>query len=88
MIYQYHDERNRVRCAVVLSVARKWMRIGVVEAGRIKVMRVPITEREHFREPDRGKRQIKKENASLRRLARKKGVSKKVRDEITEALNT
>ena len=87
MIYQYVDEKNQHRCAVVLSVARKWMRIGVVEAGRIKVMRVPITEREHFREPDRGKRQIKKENASLRRLARKKGVSKKVRDEITEAIN-
>ena len=86
MIYSYTDAQNQNRCAVVLSVARKWMRICVIEAGRLRVMRVPITEREHLREPDRGARQIKKENASLRRLARKKGVSKRVREEITEAL--
>jgi|Cruoilmetagenom7_1024161.scaffolds.fasta_scaffold03732_6 hypothetical protein len=87
MIYRYMDDKNCTRCAVVLSVARKWMRIGVVEAGKIKVKRVPITERKYFRVPDRGKRQIRKENASLRRMARQKGVSKKVREEITEALN-
>jgi hypothetical protein len=86
MIYQYVDSNQRTRCAVVLSVARKWMRIGVIEAGSIKVMRVPITDREYLRVPDRGKRQIRKENASLRKLARKKGVSTKVRNEIAKAL--
>ena len=86
MIYQYVDEKNRSRCALVLSVARKWMRIGVIEGGKLKVMRVPITEREHFREPDRGKTQIRKQNASMRRLAKQKGVSGKVRKEVMEAL--
>ena len=86
MIYQYTDEKNRTRVAVVLSVARKWMRIGVIEGGKLKVMRVPITEREYFSEQDRGAQRVRKENASLRRLAKQKGVSGKVRKEVMEAL--
>lgn len=86
MIYRYHDENNRARCAVVLSVARKYMRIGVIEAGRLKVTKVPITEREYFSEFDMSAGARRKSNASLRKLAKQKGVSGKVRKEVTEAL--
>jgi hypothetical protein len=86
MIYQYVDESNQHRSAVILSSARKWMRIAVIEAGDIKVMRVPITERDYFTEPDIGERRLRKQNASLKRIARKKGVSGKVREEIKAAI--
>lgn len=85
MIYWYHDETGQ-RTAVILSKARKWMRVALIDAGRIKVKKMPISEERFMQEMDLGKAQRRKSFASLRRLARKKGTPTKLRNEITEVL--
>lgn len=85
MIYRYKTNEG-TRCALVLSVGRKWMRVGLVEPNLIKAKKVPISEQRWLEPLDMGKGQERKAKATVRRLARKKGHTKKLREEIAEAL--
>ena len=85
MIYRYKTNEG-TRCALVLSVGRKWMRVGLIEPGLIKAKKVAISERRYMEPLDLGKAQARKANASVRRIMRKRGHTTKLRNEITEAI--
>ncbi len=68
------------RTALVAKQGRKWMKIVVVEAGRLKMVRRPLTDKDHMT-PVAWNRKSK---ASMRRLARIKGTARNVREAVKE----
>lgn len=68
------------RQAMVAKQGRKWMQVVVVDGGRLKMIRRPLTEKDHMR-PVAWNRKSK---ASMRRLARKKGTARNVRAAVKE----
>ena len=68
------------RSALVAKEGRKWMSVVVVESGRLKMIRRPLTEKDHMT-PVAWNRKPK---ASMRRLARKRGTSRDIRAAIKE----
>ena len=63
------------RTALVAKEGRKWMQIVVVEAGHLKMIKRPLTDKDHMT-PIAWNRKSK---ASMRRLARKRGTPRTVR---------
>ena len=68
------------RSALVASEGRKWMQVVVVDAGKLKMIRRPLTEKA-FMVPMAWNR---KNKASMRQLARKRGTAAKVRAAVKE----
>lgn len=85
MIYRYKTNEG-TRCALILSIGRKWMRVGLIEPGLIKAKKVPISEQRYMAPLELSKGEARKANASVRRIMRKKGHTTKLREEITEAI--
>jgi len=68
-------ELDGFRTALVAKEGRKWMSVVVVEAGHLKMVKRPLTDKDHMT-PIAWNRKSK---ASMRRLARKRGTSRTIR---------
>lgn len=79
---RYRDSRQ-TRVALIVSTGRKWMKVLVVEAGQLKIVRRPLTDLSYMTSMSANQRKVK---ASLRRLARKRGTARPVRTFLGEAL--
>ena len=75
------EEQTRV--ALVVKTARKWMDVLVVESGRLKIVKRPVTDLSYMSPLSTNER---KARASFRRMARKKGTSRNIRSFLKEAL--
>ena len=83
-LQRYHTDRGMVT-ALIVSEAHKWMTILVVDGGRLRLIREPVTERQYMVPAETNERKAK---ASLRRLARKRGTSRKIRAAIAELVQS
>lgn len=81
-LQRYQDTDNRFRTALVAKEGRKWMQVLVVEDGRLKLIKRPLTDKEYMSPLLTNER---KSRASLRRLARKAGTSRAIRLAVKEA---
>lgn len=68
------------RAALVAKEGRKWMSVVVVDGGNLKMIRRPLSEKDHM-VPVAWNRKSK---ASMRRLARKKGTARTIREAVKE----
>ena len=68
------------RPALIISEGRKWMRLAVIDSGKLHVIKRSMDERQHMT-PMPMNRKMK---ASLRRLARKKGTAPVIRAAVKE----
>ena len=75
-LQRYHDEDQTVRTALIAKEGRKWMQVLIVKSGRLKMIRRPLTDKDHMSPLRTNER---KARASLRRLARKRGTSRIIR---------
>ena len=82
---QLYRTEQGCRIALVVSVARKWMQILVIEDGRLRILRAPVTEQRYMTPLETNQR---KAIASLRRLARKRGTSRAIRTAIAELVQS
>ena len=80
---RYHDGQQ-FRTAFIVSRARKWMSLLLIEDGTLIVRKAPLDVERTMTEIDAGARQARKMCCSLRRLAKKKGTSKKAREAVQE----
>lgn len=79
------DDGNRI--VFVIRELRKYAEVLVINSvGLLQVKRVLMFELEHMEDIDFGKRQARKMKASLRRIARRKGTTKKARAALREIL--
>ena len=68
------------RAALVAKEGRKWMSVVVVDGGKLRMIRRPLSEKDHMA-PVAWNRKSK---ASMRRLARIKGTSRTIRAAVKE----
>ncbi len=83
LLRNYYDEDNVQRTALIIKQGHKWMTVLLVRAGRLTLVRRPLTD-EQYMTPLVGN--YRKATASVRRLARKPGTPRKVRDAVRAAL--
>ncbi len=84
VLHRYHTEQGMVT-ALIVSEARKWMTVLVVDHGRLRLIREPVTEKQYMVPAQTNERKAK---ASLRRLARKRGTSRKIRAAIADLVQS
>lgn len=68
------------RAALVAKEGRKWMSLVVVDGGNLKMIRRPLSEKDHMTPVAWNS----KSKASIRRLARKKGTTPAIRAAVKE----
>ena len=83
-LQRYHTEQGMVT-ALVVKEAHKWMTILVVDGGRLRLVREPVTEKQYMTPAQTNERKAK---ASLRRLARKRGTSRAIRTAIADLVQS
>lgn len=66
--------------ALVANEGRKWMNVVIVKGGSLKMIRRPLTEKDHMTPIAWSQ----KSKASMRRLARKQGTARNVRAAVKE----
>tara|TARA_R110000823_G_scaffold178830_1_gene311258 strand:- start:16 stop:327 length:312 start_codon:yes stop_codon:yes gene_type:complete len=81
-IKNYRDY-EQTRTAIIVSTGRKWMKVLVVEAGKLKIVRRPLSDLSYMTSAIINQR---KEKATLRRMARRRGTAKAVRSFLGELL--
>ena len=74
-IKNYRDY-EQTRTAIIVSTGSKWMKVLVVEAGRLKIVRRPLSDMSYMTSAITDQRKSK---ATLRRMARRRGTAKAVR---------
>ncbi len=74
-LQRYHDG-HQFRSALIAKEGRKWMQVLVISAGRLKMLRKPLTDKGYMSPMPTNER---KARASLRRLARKRGTARDIR---------
>ncbi len=79
-LQRYQDQDNKYRTAMVTKEGRVWMQVLMVNEGALKIVKRPMTDRRHMIPLPWNK----KNKASLRRLARKRGTSRAVRAAVKE----
>ncbi len=83
-LQHYHTEQGMVT-ALIVSEARKWMTVLVVDGGRLRIIQEPVTEKQYMVPAQTNERKAK---ASLRRLARKRGTSRAIRTAIADLVQS
>mgnify|MGYP003649732252 FL=1 len=81
-IKNYRDY-EQTRIAIIVSTGSKWMKVMVVEAGRLKIVRRPLSDMSYMTSAITDQRKSK---ATLRRMARRRGTAKAVRSFLGELL--
>ena len=74
-LQRYHDQTG-FRTALVIKEGRKWMNVLVIKEGQLQIIRRLLSEQRYMDPIQTNERKAK---ASLRRLARKRGTSRKIR---------
>lgn len=83
-LMRYHEELLLgYRPALVLNEGRKWMDLLVVDHGRLRILKRSLDEKKYMTPLVTNERKAK---ASIRRLARKKGTSKRIREAVKECV--
>ena len=83
----YHDG-HQMRVAFVVREMRKNAEILVLDSmSRLKVITIPKEQVAEMPDLDFGARQERKMRTSLRRIAKKKGTTKKARTALKEVLS-
>ena len=77
---RYRTEHSAIT-ALVVTTARKWMTVLVVDGGRLRLIRRPVTDQHHMTPLATNTRRAM---ATYRRLARKRGTSRKIRAAVAE----
>ncbi len=75
----YHDQRQ-IRTAMITKEGRKWMNVLVIDGGSLKIVKRPMADRQKMATIP----WTRKNKASLRRLARRRGTSRAVRAAVKE----
>ena len=83
-LQRYHTEQGMMTTLVV-SEGHKWMTVLVVDGGRLRLIREPVTEKQYMVPALTNER---KAIASLRRLARKSGTSHAIRTAIADLVQS
>ena len=78
-LQRYRTEEG-CQTALVIETARKWMQVLIVDAGRLRIIRAPVSDQRYMTPLQTNER---KAIASLRRLARKPGTSSKIRAAVS-----
>ena len=81
-LQRYRDE-EQTRIALVAKTGRKWMRVLVVEAGKLRMVKRPMADLQYMSPLPTNER---KARASFRRMARKSGTNRNIRHFLKEAL--
>ena len=91
-LQRYHDyavtaagTHSEFRTALVAREGHKWMTLLVISDGQLKLIRRPLTDACYLTPLQTNERKAK---ASLRRLARKRGTSRKIRAAIAELVQS
>jgi hypothetical protein len=79
----YRDTDNLARVALIAKEGRKWMNVLIVKDGRLKIVRRELSEKKFMAPCATNERKAK---ASIRRLARKAGTPRKIRNTVKEVL--
>jgi hypothetical protein len=82
-LMRYREEYGGARPVLVIGEGRKWMQILMVDDGRLRIRKLPIEEQRYMAPLTTNER---KARASFRRLARKPGTSRKIRQAIKESV--
>jgi hypothetical protein len=82
-LMRYREEYGGARPALIMKQGRKWMTLLVVDNGRLKTKRVAATDAQYLSPIPTNYR---KARASWRRMAKKKGTSRAVRNYLKESL--
>lgn len=83
-LQRYHTEQGMVT-ALIVSEAGKRMTVLVIDRGRLRLIREPVSEKQYMVPAQTNERKAK---ASLRRLARKRGTPRKIRAAIAELVQS
>ena len=79
-LQRYLDQDNKYRTAMVTKEGRIWMRVLRVDDGALKIVKRPMTDHKYMTPLP----WTRKNKASLRRLARRRGTSRAVRAAVKE----
>ncbi|MHC4413281.1 MAG: hypothetical protein ACYSW6_10010 [Planctomycetota bacterium] len=79
----YRDTDNLARVALIANEGRKWMSVLIVKDGGLKIVRRELGEKKYMAPCATNERKAK---ASIRRLARKAGTPRKIRNTVKEVL--
>ena len=82
-LMRYREEYGGARPALIMNQGRKWMTLLVVDNGRLKTKRIPMTDAQYLSPIPTNYR---KARASWRRMAKKRGTSKRIRNYLQESL--
>ena len=85
MNLQRYRTNEGCQTALVVETARKWMQVLIIDAGRLRIIRAPVSDQSYMTPLQTNER---KAIASLRRLARKRGTSRAIRAAIAEAVQS
>ena len=77
---RYRDS-EQCRSALIVSTGRKWMKVLVVEAGKLKIVRRRLSDMKYMESMEIKQRKTK---ATLRRMARRRGTSRAGRTFVRE----
>ena len=83
-LQRYRTEQG-CQTALIVKIARKWMQVLVVNDGRLRIIRQPITEQRYMSPLQTNERKAK---ASLRRLARKRGTPRKIKAAVANLVQS
>ena len=75
-LQRYQYDPMRVCLALIVKEGRKWMQLLIIKGGRLKMIRCPMTAKDHMSPIQTNER---KARATLRRLARKRGTPRNIR---------
>ena len=78
-LQRYHDT-DQCRIAMITQEGRIWMRVMVIDGGGLKIVKRPMADQQYMRSLP----WTRKNKASIRRLARKKGTTRAVRKAVKE----
>ncbi len=74
--FKTYRDNEQYRTAIIVSKGRKWMKVLVVEAGKLKIVRRPLSDMSYMTSEITNQRKSK---ATLRRMARRRGTAKAIR---------
>ena len=80
---KHYWDSEQWRVALIVSTGSKWMKVLVVEVGKLKIVRRPLADLSYMKSIPPNQRKAK---ASLRRLARKRGTPRSVRTFLGDLL--
>lgn len=82
-LMRYKDLDGRMHPILIIKEGRKWMSFLIIRGGSLKTVRKPVTEKKYMAPLQTNERKAK---ASLRRMARKPGTSRIIKQAIKENL--